>query len=51
VALSLFGIDKTTALSYAFVLYAVAVLPVVIAGTVSAFAIRWSPTPAVALEE
>jgi uncharacterized protein (TIRG00374 family) len=50
-ALSLFGIDKTTALSYAFVLYAVAVLPVVIAGTASAFAIRWSPAPAVAHEE
>ncbi len=49
-ALSLFGIDKTTALSYAFVLYAVAVLPVIIGGTVSAFAFRWSP-PAVESEE
>jgi uncharacterized protein (TIRG00374 family) len=47
-ALSLFGIDKTTALGYAFVLYAVAVLPVVIAGTASAFAVRWSPLPRVA---
>lgn len=50
-ALSLFGIDKTTALSYAFVLYAVAVLPVVIAGTASAFAFRWSPPSPVVTEE
>ena len=50
-ALSLFGVDKTTALSYAFVLYAVAVLPVVIAGTASAFAIRWSPAQAIAQAE
>ena len=49
-ALSLFGIDKTTALGYAFVLYAVAVLPVVIAGTASAFAVRWSPLPRVVAE-
>ena len=33
-ALSVFGVDRTPALSYAFVLYAVAVVPIVIAGAI-----------------
>lgn len=47
VALSVFGVDRTTALSYSFVLYAVAVVPVLIAGMASAFVFRWSPPPPV----
>jgi glycosyltransferase 2 family protein len=40
--LAVFGIDRTTALTYSFVLYAVAAGPVVIAGIACVFAFRWS---------
>ena len=39
-ALALFGVERTFALSYAFVLYAVAVVPVVVAGAVLAMTFR-----------
>lgn len=42
VALGMFGINRTVALSYSFVLYAVAVLPVLVAGVAWLFAFRWS---------
>lgn len=41
-ALAAFGVGRTAALTYSLVLYAVGVLPVLIAGTVCAFAFRWS---------
>jgi uncharacterized protein (TIRG00374 family) len=40
--LAAFGVDRTTALTYSFVLYAVAILPVLIAGVACIFAFRWS---------
>jgi len=42
-ALAMFGVDRTAALSYSFALYAIAVVPVLIAGVTSLFAFRWSP--------
>jgi uncharacterized protein (TIRG00374 family) len=42
VALATFGVDRTTALTYSFVLYAVAILPVLLAGVACLFAFRWS---------
>ena len=42
VALATFGVDRTTALTYSFVLYAVAILPVLLAGIACIFAFRWS---------
>jgi len=42
-ALAMFGVDRTAALSYSFALYAIAVLPVLILGTVWLFAFRWTP--------
>lgn len=42
VALATFGVDRTTALTYSLVLYAVAILPVLIAGVACMFAFRWS---------
>jgi len=42
VALAVFGVDQTTALTFSFVLYATAVIPVLIAGTIASFAFRWS---------
>ncbi len=47
-ALAMFHIDRTAALTYSFALYGTAVLPVLFAGVVSLFAIRWSPLPRVA---
>jgi glycosyltransferase 2 family protein len=48
-ALALFGVDQTTALTYAFALYAIAVLPVLVIGTACAIGFRWSaPAAAVA---
>ena len=41
-ALGAFGVGRTAALTYSFVLYAVGVLPVLIAGIASLFAFRWS---------
>ena len=41
-ALGAFGVDRTTALTYSFVMYAVGVLPVLIAGVACLFAFRWS---------
>jgi uncharacterized protein (TIRG00374 family) len=46
IALAAFGVDRTTALTYSLVLYAVAVLPVLIAGIACIFAFRWSALPA-----
>jgi uncharacterized protein (TIRG00374 family) len=48
-ALAMFDVDRTAALSYSFALYAIAVVPVLIAGTIAAFAYRWS-SPAVRTE-
>jgi len=47
-ALGVFGIDQTTALTCSFVLYATAVIPVLIAGTAASVGFRWSAqgTPA-----
>jgi len=45
-ALGTFGVDRTLALTYSFVLYAVAVLPVLLAGIACVFAFRWSSVPA-----
>lgn len=42
-ALGMFGLDRTSALSYSLVLYGVAVVPILIVGTVWAFAYRWTP--------
>jgi len=42
IALAPFGIDRTAALTYAFALYAIAVLPVLIVGTACALGYRWS---------
>lgn len=42
VALATFGVDRTTALTYSFVLYAVVILPVLAAGIACIFAFRWS---------
>jgi len=42
-ALAMFGVGRTAALSYSFALYAIAVLPVLLAGTVWLFAYRWTP--------
>lgn len=41
-ALGAFGVDRTIALTYSFVLYAVGVIPVLIAGIACLFAFRWS---------
>jgi hypothetical protein len=41
-ALGAFGVDRTTALTYSFVMYAVGILPVLLAGVLSLFAFRWS---------
>jgi hypothetical protein len=46
----MFHIDRTAALTYSFALYGTAVLPVLFAGVVSLFAIRWSPLPRVVTE-
>ena len=43
-ALAIFDVDRTAALSYSFALYAIAVVPVLIAGVTWLFAFRWSPT-------
>jgi len=43
-ALAIFGVDRTTALSYSFALYAIAVVPVLIAGVAWLVAYRWSPS-------
>lgn len=49
VGLAAFGVDRTTALTYSFALYAIAVLPIVISGTACAIGFRWSaPAAAVA---
>jgi glycosyltransferase 2 family protein len=49
IALAAFGVDRTAALTYAFALYAIAVLPVLVVGTVCAVGFRWSaPATAVA---
>lgn len=42
VALAVFGIDKTTALTSSFVLYATAVIPILIAGAIASVSFRWS---------
>ncbi|HEX7191003.1 MAG TPA: lysylphosphatidylglycerol synthase transmembrane domain-containing protein, partial [Thermoanaerobaculia bacterium] len=42
IALAAFGVDRTSALTYSLVLYAVAVIPVLIAGVACMFAFRWS---------
>jgi hypothetical protein len=42
VGLAAFGVDRTTALTYSLLLYAVAILPVLLAGVACAFAFRWS---------
>jgi hypothetical protein len=42
IALAAFGVDRTAALTYSLVLYAVAVIPVLIAGVACMFAFRWS---------
>ena len=47
-ALAMFGIDRTTALTYSFALYATAVVPVLITGVVSLFAFRWTNDSSVA---
>jgi hypothetical protein len=41
-ALAAFGVGRTVALTYAFVLYGVAVLPVLFSGIACMFAFRWS---------
>ena len=41
-ALAAFGVGRTAALTYSLVLYAVAVIPVLLAGVVCMFAFRWS---------
>ena len=49
IALAAFGVDRTEALTYAFALYAIAVLPVLVVGTLCAVGFRWSrPAAAVA---
>jgi uncharacterized protein (TIRG00374 family) len=40
-ALAMFGVNRTAALSFSFALYAVAVVPILIAGSISLFAFRW----------
>lgn len=50
-ALAMFGIDRSAALSCSFALYAIAVVPILIAGTVSLFAFRWTGDPEVAIGE
>jgi len=45
-ALAAFGVDRTSALTYSLVLYAVAVIPVLVAGFACMFAFRWSSAPA-----
>jgi len=47
-ALAMFGIDRTAALTYSFALYATAVVPVLITGVVSLFAFRWTNDSSVA---
>lgn len=42
IALAAFGVDRTAALTYSLVLYAVAVIPVLLAGVACMFAFRWS---------
>jgi uncharacterized protein (TIRG00374 family) len=42
IALAAFGVDRTTALTYSLLLYAVGVLPVLVAGIACIFAFRWS---------
>jgi uncharacterized protein (TIRG00374 family) len=46
IALAAFGVDRTAALTYSLVLYAVAVIPVLIAGLACMFAFRWSSAAA-----
>jgi uncharacterized protein (TIRG00374 family) len=46
IALAAFGVDRTTALTYSLLLYAVAVLPILVAGVACVFAFRWSAAPA-----
>lgn len=46
IALAAFGVDRTTALTYSLLLYAVAVLPVLFAGVACVFAFRWTAVPA-----
>lgn len=41
-ALGVFGVDRTAALTYSFVMYAVGTLPVLIAGVACLFVFRWS---------
>jgi len=44
-ALAIFHVDRTAALSYSFALYAIVVVPVLIAGLTCLFAFRWSASP------